>query len=150
MRRADHLPSRRRFLDVTGAMAAAGLAAGCTSDSARPGRNAPSEAASSTPAAVPVTGRYQAGVTLPSTAQRNLLAVVADLDDAVAPGPLLAGLGRAIRALVAGTDPRLLGLPPGDLTVTVGVGPRLVRKAGASLPGAADLPRFSRERVAPQ
>ncbi|GAB2608741.1 Dyp-type peroxidase [Streptomyces capparidis] len=129
-------------------MVAAGLTAGCTSDSARPDRRAPSTAA--TPGPVPAVGRHQAGVTAPQPAQRNLLAVVADLGAAVAPGPLLAELGRAILALVAGTDPRLLGLPPGDLTVTVGVGPRLVRTAGVSLPGAADLPRFSRERIAPR
>ncbi|MCZ0982229.1 hypothetical protein O1L60_34180 [Streptomyces diastatochromogenes] len=69
------------------------------------------------------TGRHQAGITLPQPAQPNLLALVADLGADVAPGPLLAELGQAVRALVAGTDPRLLGLPPGDLTVTVGVGP---------------------------
>ncbi|MGV9935059.1 Dyp-type peroxidase [Streptomyces olivaceoviridis] len=147
MRRADHHPSRRTFLDVTGAMMAAGLTAGCTSDSARPGRHAP--AAGATPMPVPATGRHQAGITLPQPAQPNLLAVVADLDPTAAPGPLLAELGQAVHALTAGTDTRLLGLPPGDLTVTVGVGPRLVRTAGASLPGAADLPRFSRERIAP-
>ncbi|WP_385617828.1 Dyp-type peroxidase [Streptomyces sp. P8-A8] len=148
MRRADHHPSRRTFLDVTGAMMAAGLIAGCTSDSTQPGRHAPTPGA--VPMPVPVTGRHQAGITLPQPAQPNLLAVVADLGATVAPGPLLAELGQAIRALTAGTDTRLLGLPPGDLTVTVGVGPRLVRTAGASLPGAADLPRFSRERIAPQ
>lgn len=148
MHRADHRPSRRAFLDATGTVVAAGLAAGCTSDSARPGQHAPTAAATPTP--VVATGRHQAGITLPQPAQRNLLAVVADLGATVAPGPLLADLGQAIRALIAGTDPRLLGLPPGDLTVTVGVGPRLVRRAGASLPGATDLPRFSRERIAPR
>lgn len=129
-------------------MTAAGLTAGCTADSARPGRPAPAPRA--TPLPVPATGRHQAGITLPQPAQPHLLAVVADLGAAVAPGPLLAELGQAIRTLTAGTDKRLLGLPPGDLTVTVGVGPRLVRMAGASLPGAADLPRFSRERIAPR
>ncbi|MFG2128674.1 Dyp-type peroxidase [Streptomyces sp. NPDC048751] len=146
MHRADHRPSRRRFLDVTGAVVAAGLTAGCTSDSAQPGRPAPTAAA--TPKPVVATGRHQAGITLPQPAQPNLLAVVADLGADVAVGPLLTELGQAIRALTTGSDPRLLGLPPGDLTVTVGVGPRLVRTAGASLPGAADLPRFSRERIA--
>ncbi|WP_073449307.1 Dyp-type peroxidase [Streptomyces yunnanensis] len=147
MHRADQHPSRRTFLDVTGATVAAGLTAGCTSGSAQPGRHAPSAAA--TPMPVPATGRHQAGVTLPQPAQPNLLAVVADLATPAAAGPLLAELGQAIRTLTTGTDPRLLGLPPGDLTVTVGVGPRLVRTAGAALPGAADLPPFSRERIAP-
>ncbi|MBC3986695.1 Dyp-type peroxidase [Streptomyces sp. AC536] len=146
-RRADRQPSRRTFLDATGALVAAGLTVGCTADSAQPGRHAPTSAA--TPAPVSATGRHQAGITLPEPAQPHLLAVVADLDTGAAPGPLLADLGRAIRTLTTGTDPRLLGLEPGDLTVTVGVGPRLVRAAGASLPGATDLPRFSRERIAP-
>ncbi|MDX2678988.1 Dyp-type peroxidase [Streptomyces sp. NY05-11A] len=148
MRRADHHPSRRAFLEVAGAMMVAGLTAGCTSDSAQPGRHAPAPRA--TPMPVPATGRHQAGITLPRPAQPHLLAVVADLGAGVAPGPLLAELGQAIRTLTAGTDRRLLGLPPGDLTVTVGVGPRLVRTVGAALPGAVDLPRFSRERIAPQ
>ncbi|MEU5363979.1 Dyp-type peroxidase [Streptomyces sp. NPDC005925] len=148
MCRADHHPSRRTFLDIAGGVMAAGLTAGCTSDSAQPDRHAP--APGPTPMPVPATGRHQAGITLPQPAQTNLLALVADLGATVAPGPLLAELGQAIRTLTAGTDTRLLGLPPGDLTVTVGVGPRLVRAAGASLPGAAELPRFSRERIAPR
>ncbi|MGW3268473.1 Dyp-type peroxidase [Streptomyces sp. NPDC001056] len=150
MRRVDHRPSRRAFLDVTGALAAAGLTAGCTPDPARPRPSATAAPATAIPAAVPATGRHQAGVTVPRPAQHNLLAVVADLAAGAAVGPLLAELGDTIRALTAGTDRRLLGLVPGDLTVTVGVGPRLVRAAGASLPGAADLPRFSRERIAPR
>ncbi|MFK0292777.1 Dyp-type peroxidase [Streptomyces sp. NPDC090442] len=148
MHRADRHPSRRTFLDVTGAMMAAGLTAGCTSQSARSGRHTPSAAAAPVP--VVATGRHQAGITLPQPAQPHLLAVVADLGASVAAGPLLAELGQAIGAFTTGADPRLLGLPPGDLTVTVGVGPRLVRTVGASLPGAVDLPRFSRERIAPQ
>lgn len=150
MRRVDHRPSRRAFLDVTGALAAAGLTAGCTPDPARPRPSATAAPATAIPAAVPATGRHQAGVTVPRPAQHNLLAVVADLAAGAAVGPLLAELGDTIRALTAGTDRRLLGLVPGDLTVTVGVGPRLVRAAGASLPGAADLPRFSRERIDPR
>lgn len=131
-------------------MMAAGLT-GCTADSAGSGRHGAAATAvpASSPAPVPAPGPHQAGVTLPQPAQGNLLVVVADLGTAVSAGPLLAELGASIAALTAGTDPRLLGLSPGDLTVTVGVGPRLVRAAGASLPGAADLPRFSRERIAP-
>lgn len=146
MPRDDRHPSRRAFLDVTGGALAAGLITGCSSDSPQPDRPVPSTAP--TPKPVPAAGRHQAGVTLPRSAQRNLLALVADLGPEVAPGPLLAELGEAIRTLTAGSDPRLLGLSPGDLTVTVGAGPRLVRTAGAALPGATDLPRFSRERIA--
>ncbi|MFE1173835.1 Dyp-type peroxidase [Streptomyces sp. NPDC058773] len=146
MSRADSPPSRRAFIGATGAVAATGLTAGCEASAPQPGRP---HSPASTPR-VPPTGRHQAGITLPQPAQPNLLAVVADLDDGVPVGPLLAELGRAVRTLTAGTDPRLLGLPPGDLTVTIGVGPRLVRMAEPSLPGAADLPRFSREQIAPQ
>ncbi|QHA07871.1 Dyp-type peroxidase [Streptomyces broussonetiae] len=146
MSRAESHPSRRAFMGATGAVAATGLTAGCESPAARPSR--PPSPASITP--VSPFGRYQAGITLPQPAQPNLLAVVADLGDSVAVGPLLAELGQAIHTLTAGTDRRLLGLPPGDLTVTIGVGPRLVRMADPSLPGAADLPRFSREQIAPQ
>ncbi|TVT49448.1 Dyp-type peroxidase [Amycolatopsis rhizosphaerae] len=146
MRPADHHPSRRAFFGVTGAVMAAGLTAGCEPGSPQPGRSdAPATAMPVSPA-----GRRQAGITLPQPAQPNLLAVVADLADAVPAGPLLAELGEAILALTAGTDARLLGLPPGDLTVTIGVGPRLVRGVDPALPGAADLPEFSRERIAPQ
>ncbi|MFD7921921.1 Dyp-type peroxidase [Streptomyces sp. NPDC059740] len=146
MSRADSRPSRRAFVRATGAVAATGLAAGCETPAARPGR--PPSAPPGT--GVTPTGRHQAGITLPQPAQSNLLAVVADLDEAAAPGPLLADLGNLVRTLTAGADPRLLGLPPGDLTVTIGVGPRLVRTAGAALPGAADLPGYSREEMARQ
>ncbi|MGW3498743.1 Dyp-type peroxidase [Streptomyces sp. NPDC001020] len=146
MSRADSHPSRRAFIGATGAVAATGITTGCESRAAQP-----SKPPSPTPTPpVPPTGRHQAGITLPQTAQPNLLAVVADLVDAAAAGPLLAELGDAIRTLTAGTDPRLLGLPPGDLTVTIGVGPRLVRMTDPTLPGATDLPRFSREQIAPK
>lgn len=136
-------------------MVALGLTAGCEPDAGRPDQSDRPGTAAATASVAP-TGRYQAGITLPRPAQRNLLAVVADLPGhagltgAAAVGPLLAELGRTVRALAAGTDPRLLGLPPGDLTVTIGVGPRLVRMAGPSLPGAAGLAQFPRERIAPR
>ncbi|WP_233438348.1 Dyp-type peroxidase [Actinokineospora spheciospongiae] len=135
-------PSRRTFLGAAGAAVTAGLVAGCESRSGGPpGRPAPA-------AQPPATGEHQAGIAEPRDAQPNLLAVVADLDDTTAVGPLLAELGRTVLALTAGTDPRLLGLAPGDLTVTVGIGPRVVRLADPALPGAADLPPFAREQVA--
>jgi dye decolorizing peroxidase len=143
MGRADHSPSRRAFFGITGTVAVSGLTAGCGPTPAQ--QNRPD-----TPEPVSPTGPHQAGITRPQPAQPNLLAVVADLGDAVPVGPLLADLGEAIRTLTAGTDGRLLGIPPGDLTVTIGVGPRLVRMADPSLPGAADLPEFSREQIAPQ
>ncbi|MEU8873898.1 Dyp-type peroxidase [Streptomyces javensis] len=142
----DSRPSRRALLGAAGTVTAVGLSAGCQASSDRPDR---SDGPAPTPPVSP-TGRYQAGITLPQPAQRNLLAVVADLVDAGRVRPLLAELGEAVRALTAGTDARLMGLEPGDLTVTIGVGPRLVRKVDPALPGAEDLPRFSRERIAPR
>ncbi|MEV0675174.1 Dyp-type peroxidase [Actinosynnema sp. NPDC050436] len=140
MRRVEDHPSRRAFLGAGATALAAGLA-GCEPGVTRPEQRA---------AGVPPTGRHQAGVALPREAQPHLLVVVADVGDGVAVGPLLADLGAAVLDLAAGADARLLGLPPGDLTVTVGVGPRLVRAVDPALPGAADLPAFAHERVVPQ
>ncbi len=142
MRRVEDHPSRRAFLGAGATVLATGLTAGCEPRSDQQARAA-------TPAVSP-TGPHQAGITLPHEAQPNLLAVVADLDDGVPAGPLLAELGETVLALTAGTDARLLGLPPGDLTVTIGLGPRLVHAADPSLPGTADLPQFSRERIDPR
>ncbi|MEU4804927.1 Dyp-type peroxidase [Actinosynnema sp. NPDC023587] len=145
MRRAEDHPSRRAFLGAGATVLAAGLTAACEPGAARPDqRDAPPATT-----AVPPTGPHQAGITLPREAQPNLLVVVADVVDGTAVGALLAELGEAVRALASGTDSRSLGLPPGDLTVTIGVGPRLVRLADPALPGAVDLPRFSHERIAP-
>ncbi|MER5265956.1 Dyp-type peroxidase [Actinosynnema sp. NPDC002837] len=141
MRRAEDHPSRRTFLGAGATALAAGLAAGCEPRAAAPPER------HDVPAVSP-TGPHQAGITLPAQAQPNLLVVVADVVDDVAVGPLLAELGEAVRTLAEGTDARLLGLPPGDLTVTIGIGPRLVRLADPALPGGADLPQFSRERIA--
>ncbi|MFD2469319.1 Dyp-type peroxidase [Amycolatopsis silviterrae] len=133
MNSAERRPSRRAFLG-----AAAGLAAGCHAASDTPERK---------PAPVPPTGIHQAGIILPQQPQSQLLVVVADVS--VAPGLLLAELGRRIRTLTAGTDDRLLGLPAGDLTVTVGIGPRLVQSRDPQLPGAKDLPPAAHETIAP-
>lgn len=148
---------------------ASGTAPGTASGAPPAGAGGSSGAATALPGgpvrAVPPTGAHQAGVVLPQPAQGNLLVVVADLASTGSTrgaasttsttftgdvGSLLAELGTTVSALASGTDARLLGLPPGDLTVTIGVGPRLVRAAGPSLPGATDLPRFSRERITSQ
>ncbi|MFD7154762.1 Dyp-type peroxidase [Kribbella sp. NPDC059898] len=141
MTRADDRPSRRTLL---GAASAAVLTAGCSTTTDQP---TPAQAAATAAAPVPPTGKHQAGITTPQTAQPHLLAVVADVVPSVAIVRLLAELGETIVALTTGTAPRLLGLPPGDLTVTVGIGPRLVRMAGRTLPGATDLPPFAHEQI---
>ncbi|HZX05584.1 Dyp-type peroxidase [Kribbella sp.] len=146
MIRADDRPSRRTLL---GAASAAVLTAGCSATSDQP------PATPVAAQAIPPTGKYQAGITTPRTPQPNLLAIIADLPSSAVPpasavGRLLAELGETIVALTTGTSARLLGLAPGDLTVTVGVGPRLVRMAGHTLPGATDLPPFPHEQIAPK
>ncbi|MYW92514.1 Dyp-type peroxidase [Amycolatopsis rubida] len=136
MNSAERRPSRRAVL---GAAVTAGLAAGCHA--------APAPDAENRPGPILSTGVHQAGIMTPQQPQSHLLVVVADVS--VAPGPLLAGLGRRILAVTAEKDARLLGLPAGDLTVTAGVGPRLVQTADPHLPGAKDLPPAAREAIAP-
>lgn len=137
MNSAERRPSRRAFL---GAAVTAGLAAGCHAASTP-------DSAETRPGPIPATGDHQAGISTPQQPQPHLLVVTADVS--VAPGPLLAELGRRILALTAGTDGRLLGLAPGDLTVTVGVGPKLVQTRDPRLPGAKDLPPAAHEMIAP-
>lgn len=92
-----------------------------------------------------MTGRHQAGVSTPAQPQTNLLMVVSDLDGP--PAPVLARMGTTIEALASGRSEQLAGLDPGDLTITVGVGPRLVAQIDPTLPGAAALPIFAHEEL---
>ncbi|MFF2009420.1 Dyp-type peroxidase [Streptomyces sp. NPDC058195] len=63
-------------------------------------------------------------------------------------GSLVAELGVRVRAVTTRAgDAALGGLPPGDLTVTVGVGPRVVAAVDSDLPGARALPGFDREEM---
>jgi dye decolorizing peroxidase len=137
--------SRRALLGLTGASLAAAGVAGCASSSDRqPVSDAPR--AGATPAPVDATGAHQAGVVSPRAAQPNLLTLVYDLDGP--PAPVLAALGRTVLALTSGRDRHLAGMSPGDLTLTIGVGPRLVAAVDRTLPGARQLPSFPRERLA--
>jgi dye decolorizing peroxidase len=131
--------SRRAFLGGAGALAVASVAA-CTSD-------APSSPPSSSARAVPADGARQAGVTAPAPPQVNLLLAVYDVAGS-RPGTVLADVGRAVLALTGAADARLAGLAAGDLTITVGIGPRLVAAVDSSLPGAAAMPAFDRESIA--
>jgi dye decolorizing peroxidase len=83
---------------------------------------------------------------LPALAQSHLLAVVLDVAPSVSVGALLAELGEAIVEVT--TKALAGGVEPGDLTVTVGVGPRLLAEVGPTLPGAEAMPAFRRERLA--
>jgi len=94
------------------------------------------------PALVSAAGDYQAGISRPSTPQHFGLLVTCDI--AGTETTWLAGLGKLILRLTGTTTPSdLLPDGPGDLTVTVGVGPRLVAAHGATLPGSEDLPSFA-------
>jgi dye decolorizing peroxidase len=95
---------------------------------------------------VAATGAHQAGIVLPAVAQPHLLAVVLDVVRAESIEELLAELGAAI--VEATTEPLAGGVLPGDLTVTVGVGPRLLAAIDRTLPGAEAMPTFRRERLA--
>ncbi|UUN28849.1 Dyp-type peroxidase [Streptomyces sp. FIT100] len=61
---------------------------------------------------------------------------------------LVAELGTRVLTLTEQDgDTALGGLPPGDLSVTVGVGPRVVAAVDSGLPGARELPGFAREEM---
>jgi dye decolorizing peroxidase len=110
--------SRRRLLAGAGALGALGACAPATGA----GRQH-----------VPHHGDTQAGVARPA-AQAHCDVSIWDIAE---PAPVLRRLSDRIAALAEGTG--LAGLPTAGLTVTVGVGPRLVDPA---LPGGEDLPEF--------
>jgi dye decolorizing peroxidase len=120
--------------------ACAGLVAGCSS---------PGEIASTPADQVPAHGEHQAGIVTPADVQRHCGVFVWD-----APGPAevaaaLRRLSTAVPTLATGNTPALAGMAPAALTVTVGIGPRIVAAVDPSLPGAVDLPAFAREQIAP-
>ncbi len=107
-------------------------------------------AAASDPAVVDAFGAQQAGIARPASPQRHVDLSVWDLPqgtDRPWLGALLAALGRRAAALAAGGDPALADLPPARLTVTVGLGPRIVAAVGPELPGTQDLPVFPGDEI---
>jgi len=132
----------RRLLLAAGTAGAAGVLAG------------PSGAAATSPArpvdesAVEPHGDHQAGITRPDTAQDHCTVAVCDLNPATV-FSVLAALGTRIAALTRGGDAALGGLPPATLTITVGLGPRVVTAVDPALPGATDLPVFAHEDISP-
>ncbi len=96
-----------------------------------------------TPKRVPAFGGQQAGVTRPALPQSQLISQVYDVHGS--PGPLLRQLGELIVTLTSKRFDDVVD--PADLTVTVGVGPRLVRSVDPSLPGAEALPAFAGEEI---
>ncbi|WP_189874673.1 Dyp-type peroxidase [Streptomyces bluensis] len=109
--------------------------------------------------AVSARGGRQAGVDRPVQPQQHVALSVYDLpgaghsdspgsDFVRRSGRLVAELGTRVLTLTARDgDAALGGLPPGDLTVTVGVGPRVVAAVDGDLPGARELPGFAREEM---
>ncbi|TDE02599.1 Dyp-type peroxidase [Jiangella asiatica] len=113
-------------------------------------------------AAVEAAGEHQAGIARPGTPQPHGMLVVLDLADVPAPGAadeayrvglreLCAALGRSIASLTSDDQAETSGLldGPGDLTVTVGLGPRVVAALDPELPGAQALPAFAGDDALP-
>ena len=147
--------SRRGLL--TGALGGAlGLAAGiggtlAVSSTTTPAAPAPGggATASGTGEPVPASGLYQAGIHTPATPQKFGRLLVLDTTTApAAAAEWLEALGERILDLTSSTgkagsaDAALLPDGAGDLTITVGIGPRLVSGIDARLPGSEQLPAF--------
>ena len=142
--------SRRSVLFGAGGLmvgaAGGALAASALSPSPSPSH---SEATADAPH-VEASGAQQAGVARPATPQQHALFAVHDLGvpsrdpDLPAIEQMLADLGTRIRAI---THPRTFDdavTPdgPGDLVVSIGLGPRVLAAIDPTLPGAEELPPF--------
>lgn len=149
-------PRRRdvlRGFAAAGLGAAAGVAGGWAAADAQPSEAPAPREGEPLDARVDPHGRHQAGIARPATPQPHGVMVVVDaaeLQSGAGVRAMCADLGDAITALTAAEhgsalEAVRLELPdgPGDLTITVGIGPRLVRAVDPSLPGAEELPRFA-------
>ena len=139
----------RRSLLVAGTAGTAGLLAG-TAGTAGLLAGAPAPAAPGSPGepdgVIGAHGEHQAGVVLPHIAQRHCAVLVCDLSASDVRSTLDA-LGSRIESLTAGGDPALGGLEPAAVTVTVGLGPDVVRRIDPDLPGTTALPPFEHEDI---
>ncbi|MCP2164310.1 Dyp-type peroxidase [Goodfellowiella coeruleoviolacea] len=93
-------------------------------------------------------GATQAGVARPAVPQRHCDVSVWDLPASADPIQLLARLSPVISALASGAAPALAGLPTAELTVTVGLGPRLVGEH-TGFRELAEFPVFPGDQVDP-
>lgn len=100
---------------------------------------------SASPLAEPVDphGDRQAGIARPAAPQPQALFLV--FSDVTELGPWLGELGDAITALCMDGEGLLDG--PGDLSITVGLGPDLIAAFNPSAPGAEALPTFAGDDV---
>ncbi|PWK69459.1 dye decolorizing peroxidase [Streptomyces sp. CG 926] len=137
---------RRLLLGLIPATLALGA---CRATPGPPGRTVTTTppAAPGPGAPVVAAGAHQAGIDRPRQPQQHTVLTVYGLPEGGAPpAGMLGRLGAVIAELSSrAAGGRLAGMPPGDLTVTVGVGPRLVSAVDPKLPGAAELPAFARE-----
>lgn len=141
-------PSRRALLTTSlgvlaGAAVGVGAAAAIEHDDAP--MPTPNQVTSSQ---AQVHGAHQAGIDRPSTPQTFALFQIADLTN---PADLsfLADLGNRIASLIADPPPGLLPDGPQGLTVTIGLGPRVITAADKTLPGAQPLPAFAADHQIP-
>lgn len=144
--------NRRGLFAATGVgLAATAAISGCSGTSV-PKQGPVNSRADEHPekARVDPAGPQQAGITRPKQPQPQLTSLVFDLPGEVQQkqlAQLLAGLGTAI--LDVTEQPQLGVVPAHDLTVTVGIGPRLVAALDSTLPGAVELPPYRRESIEP-
>lgn len=102
-----------------------------------------------------ISSTHQRGIDVPATPQAHAMVLVADLDFLEADDPgrggaagdvsqlsaFLVALQTSVESTLA--DPAMSSDGPADLTVTIGLGPRPVRRISPQLPGATDLPAFA-------
>ena len=147
--------SRRRLLAATAGVSA--VAAGATVGLPTTAHAAPAVGPTAAPDIEPFHGPHQGGVATPAQTHARWLAF--DLVDDVDRD----GLGRLMRLLsddaerltagrgaLADNEPELASRP-GRLTVTFGVGPGFVERAGAAVPASLrPLPAFTVDRLLPR
>lgn len=101
-------------------------------------------------AVVPCFGANQAGIASPATPQAFGLVWIGDLTGTDPSAPDLGFLpawSAEIAALTSGQRPEVLPDGPGSLTVTIGLGPRLVSAVGPDGPGSESLPDFAGDEL---
>jgi len=100
--------------------------------------------AQASPRTVAVHGIHQAGIARPETPQRFGLIAIGDIPDPADVG-FLPTLGTELASIIASPPPAILPDGPGSLTVTFGVGPRVVTARRPGAPGSAPLPTFAHD-----
>jgi dye decolorizing peroxidase len=143
-------PSRRGLL-ATGlaGLVATGLA-GCDPSERRATTSASSPAAASSAPTISPYGRYQTGVVAPSIPQSHVQMMVFDLPAPAALDSALVLLGGLIPQLMSGRASSVAAFDPARLTITLGLGPSVLRQLAGSrsgAPGTTDLPTFAREQL---